>query len=200
MSLIRCNECGNEKSTNSICCPSCGNVERSVGPGLGIGIFLLPIIFVWFTLRKGHTILARGVAFCWLIVTLMLAGSDIGTGTKATASGPQEPPPINQAPYHVVDADVGCKSVYSDDKKKDIFRTEYKNHWFIWSGEIVTLDADSVSIDIDGASLQDLSVRFADPKAGYNLTKGETITVKFQMKSAGGCFLPFTGRQAVLEG
>lgn len=40
---------------------------RPVSLWLGIGIFLLPIIFAWFTLRSGHTLKSRIISFLWLI-------------------------------------------------------------------------------------------------------------------------------------
>ena len=100
--------------------------------------------------------------------------------------------------YALVNAEVGCESKYSDDKKEDIFRSNYKNHWFTWKGVVMLAESDEASLNIDGVGTQDLQVDFADPKAGYNLTKGSTITVKFLMKSEGGCFLPFGGEKAVI--
>lgn len=51
---------------------------RKVGILLGIGIFLLPIIFAWFTLRRGHSTLSRIVAFVWLGVTLLWSLLNLG--------------------------------------------------------------------------------------------------------------------------
>lgn len=39
--------------------------ERPVSPLLGFGIFVLPIIFVWFLLREGHTLRSRVIGFGW---------------------------------------------------------------------------------------------------------------------------------------
>jgi hypothetical protein len=47
--------------------------ERAVGIGLGLGIFLLPYIFAWLTLRRGHSMLARVVAFGWMVAVLIVA-------------------------------------------------------------------------------------------------------------------------------
>jgi len=44
---------------------------RKVGILLGIGIFVFPLIFAWFTLRKGHSTSSRVVAFVWLVLTLI---------------------------------------------------------------------------------------------------------------------------------
>jgi uncharacterized protein YxeA len=104
----------------------------------------------------------------------------------------------SNASYEELENTVGCDSKYSDDRKRDVFNNQYKNHWMIWTGEVVLVDADSVSLNIDGKGTQDLSVDFASKGLGYNLLKGQVITVKFLMKSAGGCILPFGGEQAVI--
>jgi hypothetical protein len=104
--------------------------------------------------------------------------------------------PISSAAYDELNKEVGCDSKYSDDKKTDIFNSKYKNHWMTWSGKITLLEADEVSLNIDGKGTQDLAIKFSDKKAGYDLKKGDTIKVKFVMKHAGGCFLPFVGELA----
>ena len=40
--------------------------QEILGAGLGWGIFFLPWIFTWFTLRKGHSFISRLLAFSWL--------------------------------------------------------------------------------------------------------------------------------------
>lgn len=46
------------------------NQDRKVSTPLGIGIFLIPLIFSWFTLRKGHSRFARILSFVWLVATM----------------------------------------------------------------------------------------------------------------------------------
>jgi hypothetical protein len=48
--------------------------SRKVDLSLGIGILFLPFVFSWFTLRKGHTPLARTVSFVWLAVVVFTMG------------------------------------------------------------------------------------------------------------------------------
>ena len=104
--------------------------------------------------------------------------------------------PTSSINYNELNKEVGCDSKYSDDKKTDIFNSKYKNHWMTWGGKIALLEADDVSLNIDGKGTQDLAITFSDKKAGYDLKKGDTIKVKFVMKHAGGCFLPFVGELA----
>jgi predicted YcjX-like family ATPase len=106
--------------------------------------------------------------------------------------------PSSSASYQELNSEMGCDSKYSDAKKDDIFKSRYKNHWMTWSGEVVLADADDASLNIDGKGTQDLHVNFADKRAGYNLTKGNVITVRFVMKHAGGCILPFSGNYATI--
>lgn len=58
---------------------------RKVGILLGIGIFLLPIIFSWFTLRTGHSTLSRIVGFGWLAIVIIAAA--VGGTPATTPSG-----------------------------------------------------------------------------------------------------------------
>ena len=79
-----CSRCGEQLSMSANFCQRCATPvnpqppiapvyqytpqiqPRKVGLALGIGIFLLPYIFAWFTLRKGHTNLSRTISFIWL--------------------------------------------------------------------------------------------------------------------------------------
>jgi hypothetical protein len=44
-----------------------------VGVALGIGIVLLPLVFAWFTLREGHSVIARVAAFGWMALVIFAA-------------------------------------------------------------------------------------------------------------------------------
>ncbi len=129
----------------------------------------------------------------WIFVGLSVIGLFV--------DDPDRPKPAqdylaSHATYAELDRLVGCGSTFSDDKKRDVFNERFKDHWFFWTGRIELVEADSVSLNIDGVGLQDLMVDFLDEKAGYDLRKGQTIKVRFLMKSPGGCFLPFSGVQA----
>lgn len=70
MPMINCPDCSKEMSDSAPTCPNCGRPNtsastqvRPVGILLGIGIFLIPLIFSWFTLRKGHTTKAKVISF-----------------------------------------------------------------------------------------------------------------------------------------
>lgn len=57
---------------------------RKVGILLGIGIFFLPIIFAWFTLRRGYSKLARIVSLGWMALWLVIGA--LGQGAPPPSS------------------------------------------------------------------------------------------------------------------
>ena len=118
----------------------------------------------------------------------------------AACSGKPVSHPESSASYAYVDSEVGCKSTYSSDKKDDIFKNRYRDHWMTWSGTVALSSASDASLNIDGKGIQDLAVDFADKNAGYDLQEGSRITVRFLMKHEGGCFLPFSGEEATIVG
>lgn len=151
--------------------------------------------------QKVGLVLAAGVAF--IVIKGMMNDASTPRATKAPASVASYTPsaevlPESSISYAQLNAEIGCKSTYSDQKKSDIFNASYKNHWMTWKGEIALLESDEVSLNIDGVGTQDLQVDFADKNAGYDLSKGSQLKVRFLMKTAGGCFLPFGGEQAVI--
>lgn len=86
--MINCLDCEKEMSDSAPACPNCGKPNanapeevRPVGILLGIGIFFIPLIFSWFTLRKGHTTKAKAISFSWLILSLILLGSQDGSNS-----------------------------------------------------------------------------------------------------------------------
>lgn len=53
--------------------PCIAKIERKVSILLGIGIFLMPYIFAWFTLRKGYSRFARFISFGWTIFLVFVS-------------------------------------------------------------------------------------------------------------------------------
>lgn len=48
-------------------------IERKVSILLGIGIFIMPYIFAWFTLREGYSKVARFISFGWLLFLVFVS-------------------------------------------------------------------------------------------------------------------------------
>lgn len=108
MAMMTCPDCNNSISDAAANCPNCGRpnaavvstqAKRSVGLLLGLGILLMPLVFAWFTLRKGHSVAARIIAFAWLAVSLLLV---FGTGNPSknvasnSAPAPSSVVPVQQ--------------------------------------------------------------------------------------------------------
>ena len=53
--------------------PFMPNFERKVSILLGIGIFIMPYIFAWFTLREGYSKSARFISFGWLLFLVFVS-------------------------------------------------------------------------------------------------------------------------------
>lgn len=97
MPMITCPDCAKEISNSASACLNCGRpnanakpIKRPVSFLLGIGIFLFPIIFSWFTLRSGYSVLSRIISFSWLIFCLALlnVGGETEPTSASTASAP----------------------------------------------------------------------------------------------------------------
>jgi hypothetical protein len=87
-------------------------------------------------------------------------------------------------------ADTGCASKYSDDKKADIFNANYKGRAITATGQIATLSSGDLSLKVlPGTMTYDILVTLRDPRAGYDLEKGQRVTVKFVVSYHGGCVL-----------
>ena len=167
----KCNTCGKEVSISAKACPNCGASDPAVSDSDKL---------------VGFVVAVAVVAGIWWYIS----GGELPQKTSNL--------PNSRATYFEVDRAVGCGSDYSDARKDDIFESRYKDHWMTWKGEVVLADADDVSLNIDGKGTQDLMVYFEDDRAGYSLREGQNVTVRFVMKSMGGCFLPFTGKHGRL--
>ena len=101
MALINCSECDRMASDQAAACPHCGApiakqaatvqmqpvpaISRSVGFWLGVGIFLFPVVFVWFLLRQGHSTTSRVIGFAWLALMVVAMASGERPSGKAAA-------------------------------------------------------------------------------------------------------------------
>src|SRR6266536_5108628 len=78
-----CSHCGDQLLARANFCSQCAtpahrfnersdavnaSTTRGIGLLLAVGIFIMPYIFSWLTLRKGHSSLARILSFAWLAV------------------------------------------------------------------------------------------------------------------------------------
>ncbi|ULF83361.1 hypothetical protein [Vibrio alginolyticus] len=59
--------------------------NRKVSIWLGIGIALIPLVFSWFTLRKGYSRKSKIISFSWLFLTCLLVGISPQDNTESAA-------------------------------------------------------------------------------------------------------------------
>jgi hypothetical protein len=125
MPLITCTDCKKEMSDLAPACPHCGKPfapptdKRRVGFWLGLGIVLIPIVFVWFTLRKGHTPVSRFAGFSWLFLIIVISIIDTQREpiNKSENNSPTETKTeVNNAP--VIETNKSLESVNKQESKK----------------------------------------------------------------------------------
>lgn len=108
--------------------------------------------------------------------------------------------PVSDASFEEVERKVGCRSKYIDQKKYDIFTSRYKDHVMSWTGIVYSASEDSVSLDMNSRGIHELYVKFTNPKEGYDILIGSSITVQFVLRTQGGCIFPFSGDEAEIVG
>ena len=118
------------------------------------------------------------------------------------------PPPAPSAPamaqsdtggFTAMLGETGCDSKYSDEKKADIFEAKYKGKQMTVSGTISKVSGGEVLIRVLPSTLSyDVGVTLSDPKSAYDLQIDRRVTVRFIVRRAGGCVLPYSGDQGVL--
>jgi hypothetical protein len=99
--------------------------RRKVGAALGIAIVFLPWVFAWFTLRRGHGILARVLAFGWAIATVAIVAQSNPTSANMPAVIAAAPPAASfarAAPSTVRSPPPSHPSKWSYSEDKDRMR------------------------------------------------------------------------------
>jgi len=104
--------------------------------------------------------------------------------------------PSSQSSYEDVSIAVGCESRFIEEKKKNLFESQYRDHWMTWEGKVIHAEPESVSLDMNDKGIHELQAKFSNPNAGYDVLIDSTIKVRFILRSQGGCILPFTGDSA----
>lgn len=166
--------------------------ERKVSFLLGLGIFLMPYIFSWFTLRHGYSIVSRVISFVWLsalVLSLVLnppknqiSSSTSPDGKKATLVE-TDSEPVSSVSWQQIDAIYDLKSKTTDIQKKEAWKN-FKGKKVVWSGEVSEVSKGLLS----GLTLQvkmdedtftsDLLIRLkkSEKDKASRLSKGDRVT------------------------
>lgn len=210
MSIINCPDCQKEMSDASPSCPNCGrpnenisHPQRSVGFLLGVGIFLFPLIFSWFTLRKGHTTTARIIAFIWLAISLALfaAQGDKKLHTTSSTSQDSSAEAVQEEQVMQVDirqilADYENNEVAADNKYKgniihvngivDDIKKDIADNLYVTLGTGKQFEIPQIQAFFDDSMNQQLGA----------LHKGQRLTVVCRVK---GLMMNVLAQQCVIK-
>lgn len=111
--------------------------DKKVGFLLGLGIFFLPWVFSWFTLKKGYSSTAKTVAFIWMVLYVG-AGfnqqSEESTSNSVSKIDPEKVEYINESCLEVSQK-FGTDSSLSDIQKQESWK-DYKGKAFEWDMEV----------------------------------------------------------------
>jgi hypothetical protein len=102
--------------------------------------------------------------------------------------------------YQTMDAMTGCNSKSSDEKKALLFKNLFEGNDITVTGEISTLDRGTIGLKVrPGTITFDVDVKMRDPKITFDMEKGQRVNLTFKATSQGGCILPFSGSDGVLN-
>lgn len=218
MTMITCPDCGKEMSDAAPACPNCGKPnakaqpKRSVGFLLGLGIFFVPLIFAWFTLRKGHSVTAKIVSFVWLAVTLLFFSSINNADIPKTVATPASVEPAKPAvsastskavtdsvletPIKQLLADYRNNEVAADNKYKsklvqttglvDDIKKDIMNNLYVTIGTGRDFEIPQVQAFFDDSMNNQLAA----------LNKGQKITVVCRIE---GLMMNVLGRKCIIK-
>ena len=162
MALINCGECDRMASDQAVACPHCGApiakqtatvqmhpaqaMSRNVGFWLGVGIFLFPVIFVWFLLRQGHSTTSRVIGFVWLaLMVVAMASGDRPSSKPAPASSSQSQPAKVVAPVEPLLEVSAQQLAQAYDRNTVAADQQFKGKTFKVTGVV-----DSINTDLFG--------------------------------------------------
>ena len=159
MALINCSECDRMASDQAAACPHCGApiakqtatvqmqpvpaISRSVGFWLGVGIFLFPVVFVWFLLRQGHSTTSRVIGFAWLALMVVAMASGERPSGKAAAPTTSQSQPAEVAAAVVPVFEVNTQQLaQAYDRNTVAADQQFKGKRFKVTGVVESINTD----------------------------------------------------------
>ena len=221
MPMITCPDCNREMSDTAPACPGCGRpnsvaiatpARRPVGLALGFGIFLVPVIFAWFTLRKGYSSTAKVISFAWLAFSLIIFASQDGAkktpASNASSQGSYEAAPVDaaiQVEIHQIISDYEGNEVAADNRYKgnqvqvtgivwDIKKDIMDNLYVMLGSEIKS----DLQIQIRAPGSREMQAYFDDSMSSQlgSLQKGQRLTVVCTVK---GLMMNVIGEDCIIK-
>lgn len=159
MALINCSECDRMASDQAAACPHCGvpiarhvapvkmatgvSTSRAVGFWLGLGILLMPLVFVWFLLRQGHSTISRVIGFAWLALALVgMASSERSPSKPVASSSVQSQPAKVAAPAEPLKAYSVQQLAQAYDRNTVAADQQFKGKRFQVTGTVDSINTD----------------------------------------------------------
>jgi hypothetical protein len=181
-----CVGCGKEMSDDAVACPECGKpaqANNGLSTKLKIGIILFPILFAWFTLRKGVSTSTRIISFVWMIAAVAISGgaSQSDNPGKQNISSDSSSVEVEQVKKEV--PKVSATKIYNDYDKNEISAdSKYKGQYIEISGTIEDIGKDlldNMYITLAASSFMGVQVFFNDEDSNIvgGLNKGMNIKV-----------------------
>jgi hypothetical protein len=165
--------------------------KKKVGFLFGTGIFFMPYIFSWFTLKKGYSNTVKGVSFVWMAVILINMGNRSPSGVSssrvvASAKDENKIELIKESCLKVSNI-FGASSKLSDLQKDELWK-DYKDKTFNWKLSVTEVSSKSfgdgftVQYKCEGSNsfIQDVVVNYPSSakQAVLGLEKGSVYSVK----------------------
>lgn len=206
MALINCSECDRMASDQAAACPHCGApiakqtaavqippaqaVSRSVGFWLGVGIFLFPVIFVWFLLRQGHSTTSRIVGFAWLALMLVAMASGERPSGKAAAPTTSQSQPAEVAAPVVPVFEVSAQQLaQAYDRNTVAADQQFKGKRFKVTGVVESINTDLFGnpyVTLRGGVNQFMEPQFQLDDAHANYAAGLQSGMRISLICIGG--------------
>ena len=180
--MEHCQACGKEVAEDANSCPHCGKPKnQGTSLILKVGIFLLPPIFAWFTLRKGVSNTARAVAFIWMLIYLGGVG---GTQSENPARDANNGASTGKNAAAVVEViEIQPRQLFAEYESNEIAAdNKFKGKYVKLTGRIDDIGKDildNMYLTLAASDFFGIQVFFNDEDSGAvaNLSKGSRVTV-----------------------
>lgn len=167
---------------------------RKVSFLLGLGIFLLPIIFAWFTLRQGYRTQARVVSFFWLIFTLIVAfapssnttsSSNTSVEQVASVSDNSQDTPVEEEKVNVIK--ITARQLFNSyDANEVAADRQFKDQTLLVSGTVQSIESglsDGADVHFNVGDEYGINSVSASGDENFdnnaaNLSKGQQVTLR----------------------